>query len=128
MSTATVERLQVSVKVLTINKKQVTLSMFRQFPVFLDTGYLFETNISKRAVIWGFVRYTWKGDRAKEGHFVVCHNGTLFRAVDREIWYCMDDEIEMQEKGFPGYTKVQKRVVSEVLEAYEQAEQLYIGV
>jgi hypothetical protein len=56
---ATVQTVQVEIKVLKVGKKQVTMGMFRQLPhdLLLDP----ET-VQLRGVPWGHVRYRWDGD------------------------------------------------------------------
>lgn len=64
---ATVHTAAIDVKIMRLDKKQVTLSVFRQ----LDEELIFNADGTLRGTPWGRVNYTWKGNK----------NGTVFHVV-----------------------------------------------
>jgi hypothetical protein len=73
---AILQTLQVSIKALTVKGKQLTLSVFRQFPV--EDAYEVDGGLRQGVAYWGLVRYKIK-DQASEW-FVLEIEGSLYRA------------------------------------------------
>jgi hypothetical protein len=71
----------INVKILRLEKKQVTLSVFRQ----LDEESVFLSDGTFRGQLWGRVNYTWKGNQAGTAFHVVWQKG------DRLMRSCVPD-------------------------------------
>lgn len=71
------QSLQVNISAMTVNGKQMTLSLFRQLPEACPLGFEFQA----RGKLWGYVRYSW-GDQAKDAIHIVWQGGdSLYRWV-----------------------------------------------
>lgn len=84
---ATIHTAAIDVKIMRLDKKQVTLSVFRQLPcenIFLSDGTL-------RGTPWGLVRYNWKDSGCDSGVWVVWQKDeVLFRCplpkeIDKDV-------------------------------------------
>jgi hypothetical protein len=68
---ATIHTATISIKVMRIDRKQVTLATFRQ----LDEESIFLADGTLRGVPWGRVSYTWQGCKPHTDFFVVWQDG-----------------------------------------------------
>lgn len=88
---AVVHTASIDVKIMRLDKKQVTMSVFRQLPersIFAD-----EVSISLRGTPWGIVRYVWKDcPEWADCHLVWQQDDELFRMPLFNINTCLSCE------------------------------------
>ncbi len=65
----------IDVKIMRLEKRQVTMAVFRQ----LDVGLLFLSDSSLRGEPWGRVNYTWKDNPHGTGFHVVWQDGDCLK-------------------------------------------------
>lgn len=74
---AIVHTASIDVKVLRINKRQMTMGVFRQLeeaPILYVNG---EGTYSTRGIVWGRVRYTWSDSPAWTDQYVIWQRGDI---------------------------------------------------
>src|SRR2546423_14415806 len=91
---ATIQTAQVEIHVLKVGTKQVTMGMFRQFPLVSITDV---PDLSAYGIPWGLVNYWWEGGgragRAKEAclHLIwqseedALYRSVVYREVDPDL-------------------------------------------
>lgn len=72
---AIIHTASIDVKIMRIDKKQVTLSVFRQ----LDEESIFHVDGSLRGIPWGRVRYRWSDNKAGTDYHVVWQDGETIK-------------------------------------------------
>ena len=88
---ASLKTCSVEVKALVINKKQMTLSVFRQLP----RKHIIEPGVGLRGEPWGLVNYFWDGCGGGEGkhlHVVWQDGSQLCRSCVRPVQWFDDNE------------------------------------
>ena len=79
---------EVSIRCLVIGRKQVNLSVFRQFP----SENVLDRNGTLRGTLWGTVHYCWKGcDSAKHGRSPDDHSHVIWQLEDSLFRDCLRD-------------------------------------
>lgn len=92
---ATIRTASVEVKTLTLGKKQMTLSVFRQLP---REHIMDPDTMTLRGTPWGIVNYFWDGcgyckSDGEHLHVVWEKGGRLFRACVGTLWQEDSDEV-----------------------------------
>jgi len=85
----------IDVKVLRIDKRQMTMGVFRQLPEspVVDTGFCLNGQM------WGIVRYTWKETPQWATAYVVWeHEGTLYKSPIVTNWKECEELILIDDK------------------------------
>ncbi len=74
----------IDVKIMRLNKRQVTMAVFRQ----LDAESIFNSNGTLAGKPWGRVNYTWKDSPRGTAFHIVWQDGDSIKrsAVPRDIW------------------------------------------
>lgn len=122
---AIIHKMTVEIKALTIGKKQVTQSVFRQLPerdVWDILEHFEEGDYLKiYGQIWGYVRYQWKGSGNLYGEWIVWTDG-------KRLYRCEKAQIKVMEIVIYGN---RKKFIEEAISfntALETLDQLFIAV
>ena len=131
--TATVDTCAISIKTLQISKKQVTLAVFRQFPILgpdiKEVGDKYmeiiddNGNLKSEISVWGLVRYNIKNEASLWA--VLSYNDCLYRHIIDHAWkniYNVNiNSIKNQEERLQNFLQALEKA-KEVLKRYKESD------